>query len=59
MAVFIRMTSVFLAEIGQGDRKTYLEGMAEGETEDLMEKYVICIRSFPRPTYLHLHLHLF
>jgi len=32
------MTSVFLAEIGQGDRKTYFEGVAEGEAEGLMGK---------------------
>ena len=57
MAVFIRMTSVFLAEIGQGDRKTYLEGMADGEAEDLMEKYVICIRfAF---SYLFLHIYMY
>jgi len=37
------MTSVLLAEIGQGDQKTFLECMAAGEAEDLVEKYVIWI----------------
>lgn len=38
MSVSFRKTTVFLAEIGQGDRKTYLECMAEGEAEDLVGK---------------------
>ena len=38
VSVSFRKTTVFLAEIGQGDRKTYLECMAEGEAEDLVGK---------------------